>query len=247
LGGNNAVVVSDKADLEVALKGVAFGALATTGQRCTSTRRLLLQKNIYGAFLERLVRVYERVRVGNPLRPETLVGPLIDEAAAETYLAAVRRATEQGGRLIFGGGRVVIPGCERGHYVVPAILEADPSMGIVREETFGPLLHVMQYEDIEEACRLHNAVPQGLSSAIFTTDLREEECFLSHRGSDCGLANVNTSTAGAEIGGAFGGEKDTGGGRECGSDAWKTYARRQTVSVNYGADLPLAQDMRFES
>ena len=246
LGGNNGVIVSDKADLDVALKGVAFGALATAGQRCTSTRRLLLHESVYDRFLERLVRAYEHASVGDPLLAQTLVGPLIDEGAAETYLEATRRAVGQGGRLVFGGGRATVPGCEGGHYVVPAIIEADPGMDVVREETFGPLLYVMRYRDIEEACRLHNDVPQGLSSAIFTTDLREEEYFLSHRGSDCGLANVNTSTAGAEIGGAFGGEKETGGGRESGSDAWKAYARRQTVSINHGADLPLAQGVRFE-
>jgi len=246
LGGNNGVIVSDKADRDVALKGVVFGALATAGQRCTSTRRLLLHESVYDRFLERLVRAYEHASVGDPLLAETLVGPLIDEGAAETYLEATRRAVGQGGRLVFGGGRAMVPGCEGGHYVVPAIIEADPGMDVVREETFGPLLYVMRYRDIEEACRLHNDVPQGLSSAIFTTDLREEEYFLSHRGSDCGLANVNTSTAGAEIGGAFGGEKETGGGRESGSDAWKAYARRQTVSINHGADLALAQGVRFD-
>ncbi len=246
LGGNNGVVVSDKADLDVALKGVAFGALATAGQRCTSTRRLLLHEKVYDRFLAGLVQAYEHVRVGDPLLAETLVGPLIDEGAAETYLEATRRAVEQGGRPVFGGGRATVRGCEGGHYVVPAIIEAHAEMDMVREETFGPLLYVLRYQDIEEACRLHNDVPQGLSSAIFTTDLREEEYFLSHRGSDCGLANVNTSTAGAEIGGAFGGEKETGGGRESGSDAWKAYARRQTVSINHGIDLPLAQGVSFE-
>ena len=246
LGGNNGVIVSDKADLDMALKGVAFGALATAGQRCTSTRRLLLHENVYSGLLERLVRAYQHVRVGDPLLAETLVGPLIDEGAVETYLEAVRRAVDQGGRLVCGGTRASVPGCEGGHYVLPAIIEADPAMDIVREETFGPLLYVLRYRDLQEACALHNAVPQGLSSALFTRDLREEEYFLSHRGSDCGLANINTSTAGAEIGGAFGGEKDTGGGRESGSDAWKAYARRQTVSINHGADLPLAQGVRFE-
>ena len=246
LGGNNGVIVSDKADLDMALKGVAFGALATAGQRCTSTRRLLLQDRIYDAFLGRLLTAYKHVRVGDPLNPETLVGPLIDAHAVDDYLAALEEAGRQGGRLLYGGGALSMRGCERGHYVQPAVVQAHPEMDICRQETFAPLLYVMRYHDLEEAIAIHNAVPQGLCSALFTTDLREEELFLSHRGSDCGIANVNTSTTGAEIGGAFGGEKDTGGGRESGSDAWKAYARRQTVSINYGADLPLAQGVRFE-
>jgi aldehyde dehydrogenase (NAD+) len=246
LGGNNAVIVSGKADLGMALKGVAFGALATTGQRCTSTRRLLLQENIADAFLERLLVAYKHVRIGDPLEPDTLMGPLIDRRAIDDYLAAVDRAVQEGGRLLHGGGTLVVPGCEGGHYVVPAVVEARPDMDIIREETFGPLLHVLRYRDLDEALAIHNAVPQGLCSAMFTTDLREEEFFLSHRGSDCGIANINTSTTGAEIGGAFGGEKDTGGGRESGSDAWKAYMRRQTVSINHGGDLPLAQGVEFE-
>jgi aldehyde dehydrogenase (NAD+) len=246
LGGNNGVIVSDKADLDMALKGVAFGALATAGQRCTSTRRLLLQDRIYDAFLERLLTAYKHVHVGDPLLPETLVGPLIDRRAVDAHLAAVQRAAEEGGRLLYGGETFSAPGCEEGHYVLPAIIEARPDMDICRQETFAPLLYAMRYHDLDEAISIHNTVPQGLCSALFTTDLREEELFLSHRGSDCGIANINTSTTGAEIGGAFGGEKDTGGGRESGSDAWKAYARRQTVSINYGADLPLAQGVRFQ-
>jgi aldehyde dehydrogenase (NAD+) len=246
LGGNNGVIVSDKADLDMALKGVAFGALATAGQRCTSTRRLMLQDRIYDAFLERLLTAYKHARIGDPLLPETLVGPLIDRRAVDDYLSAVARAGDEGGRLLFGGETHSVAGCEAGNYVLPAIIEAHPGMKICRQETFAPLLYVMRYQDLDEAIAIHNAVPQGLCSALFTTDLREEELFLSHRGSDCGIANINTSTTGAEIGGAFGGEKDTGGGRESGSDAWKAYARRQTVSINYGADLPLAQGVRFE-
>jgi aldehyde dehydrogenase (NAD+) len=246
LGGNNAVVVTDKADLDMALKGVAFGALATTGQRCTSTRRLLLQEDIADAFLERLLAAYKHVNIGDPLLPETLMGPLIDRRAVDDYLSAIDRAVAEGGRLLHGGGTLRVPGCEGGHYVTPAVIEARPDMGIVQEETFGPLLHVLRYRDLDEALAIHNAVPQGLCSAMFTTDLREEEYFLSHSGSDCGIANINTSTTGAEIGGAFGGEKDTGGGRESGTDAWKAYMRRQTVSINHGADLPLAQGVRFE-
>jgi aldehyde dehydrogenase (NAD+) len=245
LGGNNAVIVSGKADLDMALKGVAFGALATTGQRCTSTRRLLLHEDIADAFLERLLTAYKHVKIGDPLRPETLMGPLIDRRAVDDYLAAIERAMAEGGRLLHGGGTLAVPGCEGGHYVAPAVIEAQPEMGIIREETFGPLLYVLRYHDLGEALALHNAVPQGLCSAMFTTDLREEEYFLSHRGSDCGIANINTSTTGAEIGGAFGGEKDTGGGRESGSDAWKAYMRRQTVSINHGDDLPLAQGVQF--
>jgi len=245
LGGNNAVIVSDKADLAMALKGVAFGALATAGQRCTSTRRLLVQERVYDEFVGKLLSAYAGVRIGDPLVPETLVGPLIDRRAVDDYLAAVERAVAEGGEVLYGGGELLVPGCEGGHYVVPALIEARAAMPITCEETFGPLLHVIRYRDLEEALAMHNAVPQGLCSAMFTTDLREGEYFLSNRGSDCGIANINTSTTGAEIGGAFGGEKDTGGGRESGSDAWKAYARRQTVSINYGADLPLAQGVEF--
>jgi aldehyde dehydrogenase (NAD+) len=246
LGGNNGVIVSDKADLDMALKGVAFGALATTGQRCTSTRRLLLQERVYDAFLERLLTAYKHVPIGDPLLPDTLMGPMIDRRAVDDYLAAVERATAEGGRLLYGGETLSVPGCEGGYYVAPAIVEAERQMSITCEETFGPLLYVMRYRDLDEAIAIHNAVPQGLCSAMFTTDLREEEYFLSQRGSDCGIANINTSTTGAEIGGAFGGEKDTGGGRESGSDAWKAYCRRQTVSVNHGDDLPLAQGVQFQ-
>ncbi len=246
LGGNNAAIVTDKADFTIALKGVGFGALATAGQRCTTTRRLILHEKIYDEFLGRLIDAYKRVKVGNPLEEGTLVGPLIDHRAVEDYKKALKQAQEEGGKILYGGQEVTIPGLEEGHYVMPTIVEAHPEMAIVKEETFAPILYVFKYRTLEEAIEIHNSVPQGLSSAIFTTDLREAETFLSHRGSDCGIANVNTSTAGAEIGGAFGGEKETGGGRESGSDAWKFYARRQTVTINYGADLPLAQGVKFE-
>jgi aldehyde dehydrogenase (NAD+) len=246
LGGNNGVIVSEKANQSMALKGVAFGALATAGQRCTSTRRLILRDSIYDEFLSRLTDIYREVVVSDPLAEGTLVGPLIDEAAVSDFLAAVEEAQAQGGKLLFGGERVTVPGCEAGTYVSPTLIEAQPDMAILKEETFAPILYVLKYREVEEALQLHNAVPQGLSSAMFTTDLIEEEYFLSHHGSDCGLANVNTSTAGAEIGGAFGGEKETGGGREAGSDAWKIYARRQTVTINHGADLPLAQGVEFK-
>lgn len=246
LGGNNAAIVTEHADLDIALPGVAFGALATAGQRCTTTRRLLLHESIYNELLPRLIRAYEEVSVGNPLEEGTLVGPLIDEQAVEAFEAAVAAAQEQGGKLLTGGNRLTLPGMEAGHYVQPALIEGAPTMPIVCEETFAPILYVIKYSDLDEALRLHNDVPQGLSSAIFTTNLRESERFLSVIGSDCGIANVNTGTAGAEIGGAFGGEKETGGGRESGSDAWKAYARRQTVTINYGESMPLSQGVTFD-
>jgi aldehyde dehydrogenase (NAD+) len=246
LGGNNAAIVSDRCDQNMALKGVAFGALATAGQRCTSTRRLILQEETYGAFLDRLVKAYSRVNVGSPMDQGTLMGPLIDEGAVQDYLAAVEEARRQGGKVLHGGNAISLKGMENGFYVAPTLIEIAADAPIVQQETFAPILYVMKYRTIEEALEIHNNVPQGLSSGIFTNDLREEEYFLSHQGSDCGLANVNTSTAGAEIGGAFGGEKQTGGGRESGSDAWKIYARRQTVTINYGPDLPLAQGVKFE-
>ncbi len=246
LGGNNAAIVTGKADVNNALKGVAFGALATSGQRCTSTRRLILHESIYDDFLGKLKNIYEKVSIGNPLEEGVLMGPLRDESSFNKYMNAVRKAQEEGAKLIYGGERVNIPGLEGGYYVKPTILEASSDMEMVKTETFAPIIYVMKFRTIEEALEIHNNVPQGLSSAIFTTDLQEEEYFLSHKGSDCGIANVNTSTAGAEIGGAFGGEKETGGGRESGSDAWKAYMRRQTVTINYGKDLPLAQGVKFD-
>ncbi len=246
LGGNNAAVVTAKADMRTAVRGVAFGALATTGQRCTSTRRLIAQEGIYRDLVDRLAAVYRSVRVGNPLEPGVLVGPLVSRDAVEDYLAAVAQAQEQGGRLLCGGKPLVTPDNPGGFYVEPTIIEARPDMPIIQEETFAPILYTMPYSTLEDAIAIHNSVPQGLSSAIFTTDLLEAEQFLSAQGSDCGLVNVNTGTAGAEIGGAFGGEKETGGGRESGSDAWKSYACRQTACINYGHDLPLAQGVSFE-
>ncbi len=246
LGGNNCSIVSSRADMNLALKGVAFGALATAGQRCTSTRRVVVQDDIYDEFVSRLKDIYSKVKIGNPRQEGVLVGPLIDREAVRTFTDAVREAVSQGGKLIFGGEEIKVPGLEGGNYVRPALIEAKPDMEITKRETFGPLLYLFRYRTIEEAVKIHNSVPQGLSSAIFTTDLREEEYFLSYRGSDCGLANVNTSTAGAEIGGAFGGEKETGYGRESGSDSWKAYMRRQTVTINHGRDLPLSQGVRFD-
>jgi aldehyde dehydrogenase (NAD+) len=246
LGGNNAAIVSDKVDMEIALRGVAFGAMATAGQRCTSTRRLILHEGIYDEFVEKLTNIYKKVKVGNPLEDGVLVGPLINQRAVDAYRAAIQRAVDEGGRVLCGDEVVQPAGCEDGFYVRPTLIEGSPSMGIVCEETFAPILYVLKYRTLDEALQIHNGVMQGLSSSIFTTDLREAEAFLSLRGSDCGLANVNTGTAGAEIGGAFGGEKETGGGRESGSDAWKAYARRQTVTINYGDTLPLAQGVRFD-
>ncbi len=246
LGGNNGAIVSDRCDMDIALRGVVFGSLATAGQRCTTTRRVIVSEKIYDEFLQKLVHAYSTIKVGDPRDPGVLVGPLIDDDAVKTFEKAVETAVKQGGKVVYGGRRTKVEGHEAGHYVMPTIIEANPDMEIVKEETFAPIIYVMKYRTIEEALEIHNNVPQGLSSSIFTTDLREEEAFLSPYGSDCGLANVNTSTAGAEIGGAFGGEKETGGGRESGSDAWKAYMRRQTVTKNWGQTLPLAQDVVFD-
>ncbi len=246
LGGNNCAIVSEKSDMKIALKGVAFGALATAGQRCTSTRRVIIHESIYDEFVGKLKNIYENVKIGNPRDEGVLVGPLIDSKAVDTYLKAIETAKKQGGKVLFEGKTLKMPGMEGGNYVRPAIVEAKQNMDIIQTETFGPLLYVFKYSNMAQALEMHNGVPQGLSSAIFTNDLREEEEFLSARGSDCGIANVNTSTAGAEIGGAFGGEKETGYGRESGSDAWKAYMRRQTVTKNFGNDVPLSQGVKFE-
>jgi aldehyde dehydrogenase (NAD+) len=240
LGGNNAVVVSDKADLDLALRAIAFGALGTAGQRCTTTRRVLAHAGVYEDLKARLIRVYETAKIGDPLDPDTLVGPLIDEQAVDAVRQAITTLQEQGGTLLCGGERL------EGSYMRPAVAEVPADAPIVQEETFGPLLYLIRYETLDEAIRIHNDVPQGLSSAIFTRDLLEAETFLSHAGSDCGIANVNIGTSGAEIGGAFGGEKETGGGRESGSDAWKGYMRRQTNTINWSTELPLAQGIEFD-
>ncbi len=243
LGGNNAVIVMNDANLDLALQGVLFGAVGTAGQRCTTVRRLFLQRGIANAFTDRLVSAYGRIQIGDPLDGSTLVGPLIDGAAVESMDRALTSVAEQGGRILFGGGR--IPG-QPGFYVRPAIVKAKHDMDIVRQETFAPILYVIEFDALEEVIGWHNEVPQGLSSAIFTSSLLSAETFLSAGGSDCGIANVNIGTSGAEIGGAFGGEKETGGGREAGSDAWKTYMRRQTVTVNWSTELPLAQGIQFD-
>ncbi len=245
LGGNNAIIVAPSADLKLALRGVLFAAVGTAGQRCTSTRRLIVHESIYADFMRSLADAYGQVRIGNPLDPKTLMGPLIDARAVEGYRNAIAAARAHGGRVLCGGGPPSGAVPEGGHYVTPCIVEADNAWAIVQQETFAPILYAMTYRSIEEGIALQNAVPQGLSSAIFTNDVREAELFVCARGSDCGIANVNMGTSGAEIGGAFGGEKDTGGGRESGSDAWRSYMRRQTVTVNYSQDLPLAQGIRF--
>ena len=242
LGGNNAIIVDKDADLDLALRGILFGAVGTAGQRCTTTRRLFLHKDISARFTERLVKLYGQVRIGDPMAEGTLMGPLIDEGAVRDYELAVAEATRQGGTVLCGGKRVDRPG----HFVEPTLIAADPAMSIVKHETFAPILYVMEFSDLDQAIHHQNDVPQGLSSSIFTNSFRSAEAFLSARGSDCGIANVNIGTSGAEIGGAFGGEKETGGGRESGSDSWKAYMRRQTCTLNYGADLPLAQNLRFD-
>ncbi len=246
LGGNNGVIISSKADENIAMKGLLFGALATAGQRCTTTRRAIVDSAIYKRFVSQLKDSYSNVKIGNPLENGTLVGPLIDEDAVKKYQKTIAEAQSQSGKILFGGNVIKIKGLEGGFYVEPTIIEANGKVKISEEETFAPILYVFKYDSMEEAIRIHNSVPQGLSSAIFTNDIREEEAFLCNTGSDCGIANVNTSTAGAEIGGAFGGEKNTGGGRESGSDAWKGYMRRQTVSKNYGKTLPLSQNVEFK-
>lgn len=246
LGGNNAVIVTEDADLELALRAVVFGAVGTAGQRCTTTRRLIIHTSVKDAFLDRLIRVYRQLPIGNPLDEKVLMGPLVDAEAGADMEAALAAAKQGGGRVLYGGERVYPAGCDGGYYVQPAIVEAPPDLPIMQEETFAPILYVVAYSDFDEAIALHNDVRQGLSSAIFTRSLHYSEQFLSHAGSDCGIANVNIGTSGAEIGGAFGGEKETGGGRESGSDAWKSYMRRQTNTINWGKDLPLAQGIRFD-
>jgi aldehyde dehydrogenase (NAD+) len=242
LGGNNAIIITPGANLELATRATLFAAVGTAGQRCTSARRLLVHESIQDRVLDRLVDIYRRVRIGDPWDDSVLMGPLISESAVETMMAALDAARRQGGEVVYGGNRLARPG----FFVEPAMVKSRPDMPIVGEETFAPILYVMAYRTIDEAIAIQNAVEQGLTSAIFTNDLREAEQFLSPEGSDCGIANVNIGTSGAEIGGAFGGEKSTGGGREAGSDAWKAYMRRQTCTINYSGDLPLAQGVRFE-
>jgi len=240
LGGNNGVIVMDDADPDLVVRAVLFGAVGTAGQRCTSIRRLFLQKGIASKITEKLIAAYKQIRSGDPVDPATLMGPLIDEAAVDAMMRGLATIQEQGGKILTGGRR--LHGC----FVEPTIAQAHPEMAILKEELFAPVLYLIEFETMEQALALHNDVPQGLSSAIFTANLTSAETFLSACGSDCGIANVNIGTSGAEIGGAFGGEKDTGGGRESGSDSWKAYMRRQTVTVNWSGELPLAQGIKFE-
>ena len=245
LGGNNAMVVAPSADLDLAVRAILFSAVGTAGQRCTSLRRLIVHESIHDTLLPRLKAAYDSVSIGDPLDPGTLVGPLIDGGAFERMQAALETVAGEGG-TVHGGERVLANEHPDAHYVKPAIVEMPAQTETVREETFAPILYAMKYSDFDEAIAIHNGVPQGLSSCIFTTDVREAEAFVSARGSDCGIANVNIGPSGAEIGGAFGGEKDTGGGRESGSDAWKSYMRRATNTVNYSNELPLAQGIQFD-
>ena len=247
LGGNNAVILTPSADLKMLLPAIVFGAVGTTGQRCTSTRRLIIHDSIYNEVKDVLINAYGQLKIGNPLDESNHVGPLIDTDAVSMYLDAIENGKKEGTKVLLEGGVLEGYGYESGCYVKPVIVEAENKYQIVQDETFAPILYLLKYSgDVSNAIDIQNAVPQGLSSAIMTTDMREQEEFLSHMGSDCGIANVNIGTSGAEIGGAFGGEKDTGGGRESGSDAWKVYMRRQTNTINWGRDLPLAQGIKFE-
>ncbi len=245
LGGNNAIIVMDDADLELAIPAVVFGAVGTAGQRCTSTRRLLVHRDIVDTVVRRLKKAYAQVRIGDPLSKNTLMGPLIDADAVERFESALARIKREGGRVVCGGKALTTGKHRRGHFVEPTIVRADFDLPAMQEEVFAPILYVVAVDSLDEAIAIHNEVPQGLSSAIFTERFKTAERFLSHAGSDCGIANVNIGTSGAEIGGAFGGEKETGGGREAGSDSWRAYMRRQTNTLNWSDDLPLAQGIRF--
>ena len=246
LGGNNAIIITPDSDLEITIIGALFGAVGTCGQRCTSTRRLVIHKSIYDEVKNKLAKAYTQLSIGNPLDENNHVGPLIDKMAVDMYLNAIEKAKKEGGNILVDGGVLKGDGYESGCYIKPVIIEAENHYEIVQDETFAPILYIMKYSDLEEAIEMQNGVKQGLSSAIMTTNLREAEKFLSVAGSDCGIANVNIGTSGAEIGGAFGGEKETGGGRESGSDAWKIYMRRQTNTINYTEELPLAQGIKFD-
>lgn len=246
LGGNNSIIISEEADLDIAIVAAVFGAVGTAGQRCTTTRRLIIHEKIYNKFKNALIAAYSQLKIGNPLQEKNHVGPLIDKDAVKQYLHAIEECKREGGKFIVEGGVLKGKAFESGCYVKPCIAEAKNSFAIVQHETFAPILYIMKYKTLDEAIAMQNGVPQGLSSSIITGSLRESERFLSFAGSDCGIANVNIGTSGAEIGGAFGGEKETGGGRESGSDAWKAYMRRQTNTINYSDKLPLAQGIRFD-
>ena len=246
LGGNNAIIISETADLKIVLPAVVFGAVGTAGQRCTTTRRLIIHESRYDEIISILKKAYSQLKIGNPLDTQNHIGPVIDQAAVDAFLNAIETIKTEGGKLIHGGKVLSIKGLEAGFYVEPTLIEAENSYKTVQYETFVPILYCMKFKTMAEAIELQNGVPQGLSSAIFTQNLQESEQFLAAGGSDCGIANVNIGTSGAEIGGAFGGEKETGGGRESGSDAWKAYMRRQTNTINYGSNLPLAQGIKFD-
>jgi aldehyde dehydrogenase (NAD+) len=246
LGGNNAIIITENADLDMSLIGAVFGAVGTAGQRCTSTRRLIIHEKVYDSFVAKLTKAYQQIKIGNPLDANNHMGPLIDKEAVALYLKSIEACKKEGGNFLIEGGVLEGAGFESGCYVKPCIAAAHPNYNIVQHETFAPILYVMKYATIEEAIAIQNNVPQGLSSAIMTLNMRESELFLSAQGSDCGIANVNIGTSGAEIGGAFGGEKETGGGRESGSDAWKAYMRRQTNTINWSTTLPLAQGIKFD-
>ena len=246
LGGNNAIIISEHADLDMSLIGSVFGAVGTAGQRCTSTRRLIIHEKVYDAFVAKLTKAYQQIKIGDPLDVKHHMGPLIDKDAVAMYLNSIEACKKEGGKFLVEGGVLDGAGYESGCYVKPCIAEAQPHYSIVQHETFAPILYLLKYKTLEEAIAIQNGVPQGLSSAIMTLNMRESELFLSQQGSDCGIANVNIGTSGAEIGGAFGGEKETGGGRESGSDAWKAYMRRQTNTINWSTQLPLAQGIQFD-
>ena len=241
LGGNNCIIVDDSADMSMVVPAIVFGAVGTAGQRCTSTRRIIVHENIYDDLIDKVVSAYKQVKIGDPLNKDTLMGPVVNEQAVSDHFTAIEKAVSNGGKVLCGGSRF----SENGSFVEPTIIEAKNEWSIVQKETFTPILYVMKYDDLEDAIRMHNDVPQGLSSSMFTLNIKNAETFLSAVGSDCGIANINIGTSGAEIGGAFGGEKETGGGRESGSDSWKQYMRRQTNTINWGSDLPLAQGIEF--
>ena len=246
LGGNNAMIVAPSADLGMTVRAVLFSAVGTAGQRCTTLRRLIVHSSVKEELLSSLVKAYGSLPVGSPLDSETLIGPLIDEGSFNGMQEALKQAKEEGGSILIGGERADVTGCDEGYYAMPALVDMPSQTNVVTQETFAPILYVMVYDDLNDAIAMQNNVPQGLSSCIFTTDVREAEYFLSSAGSDCGIANVNIGPSGAEIGGAFGGEKETGGGRESGSDSWKVYMRRQTQTINYSTELPLAQGVKFD-
>jgi aldehyde dehydrogenase (NAD+) len=247
LGGNNGIIITPDADLKITIPAVVFGAVGTCGQRCTSTRRLIIHESIYDKVKDSLLKAYKSLKIGDPLDQNNHVGPLIDKDAVKMFSDALVEVNKEGGKVIYGGEVLSGKGFESGTYVMPALVEAENQYKIVQEETFAPILYLLKYSgDVKNAIKIHNGVVQGLSSSIFTNNLKEAEMFLSAEGSDCGIANVNIGTSGAEIGGAFGGEKETGGGRESGSDSWKAYMRRQTNTINYGSTLPLAQGIKFD-